>query len=252
MPASIAARIRIGCAGWAIPRAHAQLFGEGDSVLARYATRFQVSEINSSFHRPHRRSTYARWAVTVPDGFRFSVKLPRTISHDLRLRGTGPALDRILEEADGLGPALGGFLLQLPPGLPLEPRVASTFFAMFRRRSDAPLVCEPRHPDWFGARAQALLLRHGVGRVAADPPRVEGGDAPAAAPAWPYWRWHGAPRIYYSEYGEAALRLLAGQVVAAARAGHAPWVIFDNTAHGFAVSDAARLQALVEASAAAG
>ena len=61
-------------------------FGPGDSALARYATRFDAVEVDSSFHRPHRRATWERWAATVPAGFRFSVKLPRTISLD-ELRG---------------------------------------------------------------------------------------------------------------------------------------------------------------------
>ncbi|WP_019397875.1 DUF72 domain-containing protein [Pseudoxanthomonas sp. GW2] len=236
--------VRIGCAGWSIPGRHAALFGAGDSALARYATRFDVVEVNSSFYRPHQHAPWRRWAAAVPRGFRFSVKLPQEISHELGLRGAGPALDRFLEQVDGLGRKLGGFLLQLPPGLELDARSASAFFAMFRRRSDVPLACEPRHPGWFTPRAEDLLRRYDVARVAADPPRVPGGDAPAAAPRWRYWRWHGSPRIYYSDYAEPALRELATQVRAATGRGQR-WVVFDNTAHGFAIPDAARLQELL-------
>lgn len=94
---------KIGCAGWSIPSRYATHFGLGDSLLARYATRFDVVEINSSFYRPHQRTTYARWAATVPAHFRFSVKLPRTLSHDSGLVGVGPLLDRFLDEVGGLG-----------------------------------------------------------------------------------------------------------------------------------------------------
>ncbi|MFO7338729.1 MAG: DUF72 domain-containing protein [Lysobacteraceae bacterium] len=238
-------RVRIGCAGWSVPSRHAALFGPGDSALARYATRFDVVEVDSSFHRPHRRATWERWAATVPAGFRFSVKLPRTISHELGLRRAGPALDRFLAGVEGLGDRLGGFLLQLPPRLELDMRSASVFLAMFRRRSDAPLACEPRHASWSTPRAEALLERHGVGRVAADPPRLPGGGHPAASARWRYWRWHGSPRVYYSRYDEDALRTLAAEVRAAG--GGERWVVFDNTAHGHAVADAARLQALLAA-----
>ncbi|WP_024869340.1 DUF72 domain-containing protein [Pseudoxanthomonas suwonensis] len=238
------ARARIGCAGWSIPRQHAHLFGEGDSMLARYATRFDVAEINSSFYRPHQAKTYARWAASVPRGFRFSVKLPRTISHELALRGAGPALDQFLDEAAGLGRKLGGFLLQLPPGLAFEPRVVATFLAMFRRRTAAPLAVEPRHASWFSPQASALLLRHQASRIGADPPRAPGAEHPDEGAPWPYWRLHGSPRIYYSEYGEEALRGLAARV-AATRTRASPWVIFDNTAHGFAVADAAKLQGML-------
>ena len=241
-------QVRIGCAGWSIPGRHADLFGGGDSVLARYASRFAAVEVNSSFYRPHRRGTWERWAASVPDGFRFSVKLPREISHELGLRGAGPALDRFLDQVGGLGGKLGGFLLQLPPSLAFDARSAATFLAMFGRRSDAPLACEPRHASWFTPQAEALLARHAASRVAADPPRVAGGDRPAASQRWHYWRWHGSPRIYYSDYDEAALHALAGAVRQARGTGRQAWVIFDNTAHGFAVANAARLQVLLGAS----
>ena len=239
-----ARRIRIGCAGWSIPGRYASMFGEADSALARYATRFDVVEVNSSFYRPHQRATWARWAATVPSGFRFSVKLPQEISHELGLRGAGPVLDRFLAQVDGLGSRLGGFLLQLPPGLALDGRSAAAFFAMFRRRSGAPLACEPRHASWFTPQGEELFARHGVGRVGADPPRVPGGALPLPSRHWRYWRWHGSPRIYYSEYDEAALRGLAEELRAAKGPGQR-WVIFDNTAHGFAVANAARLRELL-------
>lgn len=240
MPAIV--RPLIGCAGWSIPSRYADLFGPGDSMLARYATRFPVVEINSSFHRPHKPATYERWAATVPPAFRFSVKLPRTISHDSGLVGVGSLLDRFLDESLGLGAKLGGLLLQLPPSLALDPRRAASFFRALRRRTQVPLVCEPRHASWFTAPADALLLRHDVARAGVDPARVPSAAHPGGAPCWRYWRWHGSPRMYYSDYGETALVGLAHQVGAVAAS--PPWVIFDNTAHGFAVANAARLQEL--------
>ena len=215
-------------------------------MLARYTTRFRAVEINSSFHRPHQARTYARWAASVPADFRFSVKLPRTISHDARLRGIGPALDRFLDEANALGDRLGGFLLQLPPSLVFDARTAATFLGMFRRRSAAPLACEPRHASWFTPAALGMLERHGASRVGADPPRVGIDATPAGDPYWRYWRWHGAPRVYYSDYADARLRMLADELVSDSRGGER-WVIFDNTAHGHAVANAARLQELLSA-----
>ncbi len=60
--------LRVGCAGWSLPRAVHEAFGAGDSALQRYATRLPMVEINSSFYRPHQPSTYARWAASVPEG----------------------------------------------------------------------------------------------------------------------------------------------------------------------------------------
>lgn len=239
------ARLRVGCAGWSIPGRHGRLFAAGGSLLERYAQRFDCVEINSSFYRPHRVATYRRWADSVPAGFRFSVKLPRAISHELRLRGAGAALDRFLDEVAGLGRTLGGLLLQLPPSLAYDARTAPTFLAMLRRRSDLPVACEPRHPSWFTPDATRMLARHRVCRAAADPARVPEAAVPDASPQWTYWRWHGAPRIYYSAYDDHALRDLARQVAMAR--GRSAWVIFDNTAHGHAIADAARFQAIAAA-----
>ncbi|MEG2803437.1 DUF72 domain-containing protein [Stenotrophomonas sp.] len=236
---------RIGCAGWSIPGRDAERFGAGESQLARYASRFNAVEINSSFYRPHRRSTYERWAASVPASFRFSVKLPRTVSHEAGLVGVGTLLDRFLDDVQGLGDTLGGLLLQLPPALALDARRAGGFFRALRRRSAVAVVCEPRHASWFTAQADVLLQRHGIARAAVDPARFPGARQPGGAPTWAYWRWHGSPRMYYSDYDDAALADLAGQVAAGRIAGQAPWVIFDNTAHGFAIGNALRLQGLV-------
>lgn len=241
----MSAAVRIGCAGWSIPGRYAALFGAGDSMLARYATRFGAVEINSSFYRPHQRRTYERWAASVPAAFRFCVKLPKTISHESGLVGAGPLLDRFLDEVNGLGPKLGGLLLQLPPSLSLDPRRAAGFFRALRRRSAAAVVCEPRHASWFTPQADALLARHGIGRVGADPARVPAAADPGGGGQWRYWRWHGEPRMYYSAYEADALETLAAQVRQQRRAGQARWVIFDNTAHGFATANAAQLQALL-------
>ncbi len=236
--------VRVGCAGWSIGSRDAQHFGAGESGLQRYATRFPVVEINTSFYRPHQPKTYERWAAAVPAEFRFSVKVPRLISHELRLRGTGPALDRFLDEAGHLGSHLGGLLVQLPPSLVLDAHVAATFFQMLRRRTAVPVVCEPRHASWFTDRAEALLVSHDIARAGVDPARVAEAAVPAGARTWCYRRWHGSPRIYYSDYPENALAELAAAI--ARDRGTAPrWVIFDNTAHGFAVANALRLQALL-------
>lgn len=231
--------IRIGCAGWSIASRDAALFEAGDSALARYATRFDTAEINSSFYRPHRATTYARWAATVPARFRFSVKLPRAITHEARLGGCGPALDAFFDAAGALGDRLGCVLVQLPPSLVFDARLASTFFAMLARRWQGPVACEPRHASWSEERAEAVLCRHQVARVAADPARHGADATPGGHPGFAYWRWHGAPKIYYSDYAPAALDAIAASVRAGPKDA---WVVFDNTAAGHATSNAAALQ----------
>src|SRR5919106_6889056 len=94
---------RIGTAGWSIPKEHAAPFPATGSHLERYASVFNAVEINSSFYRPHRPATYERWAASVPEGFRFAVKIPKAITHERRLNEAGDHLDRFLSEAQGLG-----------------------------------------------------------------------------------------------------------------------------------------------------
>jgi len=238
--------IRIGCAGWSIASRQASLFGDGDSVLARYSTRFSVVEVNSTFHRAHRPDTYGRWAAAVPRAFRFSVKLPRTITHDARLVGSGPLLRAFAQEISGLGSKLGGILVQLPPSLAFDSRVAGNFLKAMRAAFTVPIACEPRHASWFAPKVDALWERFDVARVAADPPVAVPPDTPGAAGAWRYFRLHGAPRMYYSSYEEGRLRELAVALRKTDRARRNAWCIFDNTAHSHAVENAAQLAHMLD------
>lgn len=229
---------RIGCAGWSIAAQSAARFpGEG-SHLARYATVLNAVEINSSFYRPHQAKTYARWAESVPDDFRFSVKLPRSISHDARLVDIEAPLARFAGEVGALGDKLGFVLVQLPPSLKLDSPLAQDFFLRLRGYFDAAIACEARHASWFGAEATALLRQHRVTRVLADPVAGRTGPHVATTEAR-YLRLHGSPKIYYSPYSDAAIAQVAEQLKTPGA-----WCIFDNTAAGAALPNALELVGL--------
>ena len=236
--------IRIGCAGWSLPRAEQAHFPAAGSHLERYASRFDAVEINSSFHRPHRPATYARWSAAVPASFRFAVKVPKTITHGLRLRQAGDLLETFLTEASGLGDKLGCLLVQLPPSLDFEPATAAGFFAELRSLSpiSIALACEPRHPSWFIPEAEDLLQELGVARVAADPARVPEAAEPGGWRGSSYYRLHGSPKMYYSAYSEEYLDALAARLRADAAAGRSVWCIFDNTTLGAATRNALDLR----------
>ncbi len=232
--------IRVGCAGWSIPRVHADRFAPGASHLARYATRFAAVEIDSLFYRPHRPATYARWADTTPDTFRFAIKAPRAITHERRLVDTGEPLERFLADTAALGEKRGPLLVQLPPRLSFDPPVAATFWRELREHFKGEVICEPRHPSWFGPDADRLLQAWDVARVAADPPPVSQADRPGGWAGLRYFRLHGSPRMYYDAYDDLYLDRLAARVVQDAP--DTPvWCIFDNTASGAATLNAARL-----------
>lgn len=232
--------VHIGTAGWSISSAAASRFPLDGSHLQRYAQVLDCVEINSSFYRPHQPSTYARWAASVPEHFRFSVKLPRSITHERRLRDGAAELDRFAGEVMQLGNKLGCVLVQLPPSLRFEADVAGAFFHALRQRFDGMLACEARHPSWFEAGATELLTMQGITRVRADPPAGQPGPhVPTTSVA--YLRLHGSPKIYYSDYPADYLAALAADLRTSAQAGS--WCIFDNTAAGAALFNALDLHA---------
>jgi uncharacterized protein YecE (DUF72 family) len=232
-----AADIRIGTAGWSIPRALAEAFPRAGSHLERYARRMNAVEINTSFYRPHKRQIWERWAAATPEDFRFAVKTPRLLTHDQRLADPDAALDAFAEQVAGLGDKLAVLLVQLPPSLIFDAEVAGPFFAAVRQRFDAAVACEPRHASWFNPEADGLLSDWKVARVAADPAKVPAAGEPGGWTGLSYARLHGSPRVYYSPYPADVLADQARRLKALSARGPA-WCILDNTAGGAALGDA--------------
>jgi len=233
----------VGTAGWAIPRRWAELAPADGKGLERYAQVVNAVEINSSFYRPHARETYARWAARVPDDFRFSVKIPKAITHEARLVGVTDALQKFLDEAAGLAGKLGVLLVQLPGRLEFDPAVARSFFAGLRKLYAGHAVCEPRNPTWFTPAASAILSKHRIGRVAADPPKGTTACEPGGWSGVVYFRLHGSPRTYFSAYEQPFLTAIAQRI----REIDGPaWCIFDNTGSGAAFENAVRMRDLLD------
>lgn len=237
---AMAKSIRIGTAGWAVPRTVADAFPREGSGLQRYAARFDAAEINSTFYRPHGPATWARWRDTTPESFRFAVKVPKAVTHVARLVACEAPMAAFLDQVSHLGEKLGPLLVQLPPSLAFEAAEARAFFAHLRGRFAGAAVCEPRHPSWFEGEADAMLVDLRIGRVAADPAPHPAARRPGGWTGLGYWRWHGSPRMYFSAYGEAPLAALAEEL--SASASHELWCMFDNTASGAAAADALLLQ----------
>jgi uncharacterized protein YecE (DUF72 family) len=235
--------LRVGCAGWSIPRQYAEHFPERGTHLERYAQRLPAVEINSSFYRPHRPATYTRWAASVPASFRFAVKVPKEITHTRRLRDSADPLDRFLSESSALGPKLGPLLVQLPPSLRFDAERAEAFFTLLRARFRGSVVCEPRHASWFTGEAEQVLVSAEVARAAADPAPVPAAAQPGGWPGLVYYRLHGSPEMYTSAYSTSYLEKLAQQLHLLTQAAVPTWCIFDNTALGAATANALDLHA---------
>ncbi len=220
----------IATAGWSIPKTVAHRFPETGSGISRYAAVFNGVEINSTFYRRHRMNTFERWANSVPDDFRFAVKLPREITHGHRLHAIGQIFKTFVEELSALNGKLGPLLCQLPSTLEFDGNEATAAFETMREVFPGILVLEPRHTSWAMPSAKQVLTRYAVNRVLADP-----------APVWPasdfsepprYVRLHGAPRMYYSDYSAEEIRSFEKRLCAGS------WCVFDNTASGAAIQNA--------------
>ncbi len=231
--------ILVGTAGWSVPKEDAAWFPAEGSHLERYAARFPAVEINSSFYNFHKPETYARWAASTPEDFRFAVKLNRAITHAGQLTDL-KRLSEFLQGPLSLGQKLGPLLVQLPPSLRFIPGDVATFFEHLQDQFAGPVVCEPRHPSWFRPEVDALLARYHVARAAADPPPAPGAGDPGGWDGIFYYRLHGAPKMYYTAYNDQQLAVLASHLRERARS--APtWCIFDNTAAFAATANALML-----------
>lgn len=238
--------VRIGTAGWSIPRASASRFPSTGTHLQRYASEFRCAEINSSFYRPHAASTYAKWRDSTPPGFRFAVKMPRAITHELKLQSAREPLVSFLDQTAGLAEKRGPILVQLPPSLAFDPAVADSFFALVRGVYDGQIAFEPRHQTWFSPEVNTLLEQYRISRVAADPARVPAAAISAGWRGLAYFRLHGSPRTYWSRYDEHFIAQLAATIRADASAQEV-WCVFDNTASGSAIENAWELRELMAA-----
>jgi len=227
----------IGLAGWseAVSKYREYFPGTG-SGLARYAETFSMVEVNASFYRAVRAETFASWAEQTPDGFRFSVKINRAVTHAARLSANAK-LEQALEPMMSLGPKLLAVLIQLPPTLAHEPERDAAFLSRLRGIYAGTVAWEPRHASWESPEAGALLADYGITPVLTSIPEPDA----AYSAAGTYVRLHGTPRRYYSAYSSTDLAELAQWLTGAT----APAiVIFDNTASSAGVRNALELTAL--------
>lgn len=140
--------------------------------LAAYATWCNAVEGNTTFYALPEPITVARWAEAVPEGFEFAFKLPRTITHDRRLRHADDELAEACARLRPLRAHLAPVSIQLPASFgPDDLDVLDRFLAGLPR--DLDWSVEVRHPafapDGHAERAvNDLLHGHGVDRVLLD------------------------------------------------------------------------------------
>jgi uncharacterized protein YecE (DUF72 family) len=242
---------RIGTMGFAYDDWRGVFFPPGlkpSDRLAFYAKHYNCVELDTTFHAIPPAERFEKWAASVPDDFRFSVKVPKEISHEESAYATAPQrLRSFCELASRMGPKLGVVLLQFPPTL------SARYLDSVRRMIDAmpertPLAVEFRHDSWFASdRLVDLLITRNVALVNAeyeDEPRE-----PIATTGFTYVRLIGKHERYDPLDHERwdpteQLRWWHGRVAHLAGVREA-WVLFNNDYSGFSIASADRLKRIV-------
>ncbi len=156
-------------------------------MLHFYAERLPSVEINNTFYRMPKQSVLENWNEQVPEGFRFSIKASRRITHFKRLKEAEDETAFLLKNTSVLGERLGVILFQLPPNLRADLPRLQTFMELLPEGT--PAAFEFRHESWLDEPVLAALRARDFPMVVVD------GDADAesepeieATAGWGYLR----------------------------------------------------------------
>ncbi|HEY4335130.1 MAG TPA: DUF72 domain-containing protein [Puia sp.] len=241
----------IGTSGLVLPVPNKQHFPEefrSGTRLQYYASLFNSIEINSSFYKIPRPVTYAKWASEVPDGFRFTVKLWRGVTHQKGLEFAPGDVDRCLLAAKELGTKRGCLLVQLPPGVHADK--AAQVERLLERIGNADVAgawrvaVEFRHPGWYRPETAGLLERCKAGMVLHDLPASKW-ETPAGRTLFIYVRYHGVNGDYKGGYTQEHLLRDARRMKGWLQEGRELYVYFNNTI-GDALLNAQELRGMVD------
>jgi uncharacterized protein YecE (DUF72 family) len=162
-------RVQVGTSGYNYPEWRGTFYPERfstDKMLSFYAARFPTVEINYTFYRMPTEKLLAQWAETTPEGFTFTLKAPRRITHDAKLQRCEELLHVFCRTAQTLGPRLATLLFQLPPTFKRNVDVLRGFLDLIPEGTRAAV--EFRHPSWFDAEVYGALRSHNVALCVAD------------------------------------------------------------------------------------
>jgi uncharacterized protein YecE (DUF72 family) len=210
-----------------------------------YQQEFPVVELNVTFYRTPRQTTYRRWDAATAPQFRFVLKAPRLVTHIRRLANCRDELEHFLEPARALGEKLAAVLFQTPPNLRFDADLLDALLDSLPGGSP-PVAWEARHASfladdaiaWFTRRRQSLVTADSGGRY----PQTEAFTAPPA-----YLRFHGPAGLYASSYSVERLAEAVAWVRDNVPGDATVFAFFNNDRGGHAVTDARRLRDLVRA-----
>jgi uncharacterized protein YecE (DUF72 family) len=161
--------IWVGTSGYNYPEWKGSFY-PGDlpqaKMLRYYSARFPTVEINYTFYRMPTEKLVAGWAAQTPDPYKLTLKAPRRITHDSRLRNCGALVESFCLVASTLGDKLGALLFQLPPNLKKDLPLFEAFLAELPRKVCAAF--EFRHASWFDAEVFGRLEERNLALCVAD------------------------------------------------------------------------------------
>lgn len=239
--------LHIGTSGWSYPEWRGHFYADVPQRrwLAHLAGRFTAVEVNATFYRQIKESTYRRWGDETPPGFAFAIKGHRFITHVKRLQDTAEPLRHMREQSAPLGDKLKAVLWQLPANFHKDFNQLEDFVQNLADWPGVRHVMEFRHASWFADDVRGLLEQNAIANAISD------------AADWPMWdavtddvayvRLHGHDETYVSTYGADGLKPWAAKIRRWRGQGRDVHVYFDNTASEAAVEDAAQLMKMLAA-----
>ncbi len=238
-------RINIGTSGWHYEHWKGPFYPEripNGKLLEFYSARFDTVEVNNSFYRLPDEKTLIQWRDTAPEGFIFSIKASRLITHMKKLKDPAKTLPPLLERIEALKDKLGPILFQMPPrwGLDIE-RLGEFLNALPKKHR---YTFEFRDASWFDERVYEKLFRRNIAFCMYDFNRVL---SPREITAdFIYIRLHGPAGKYAGQYSDEALAQWAGYFSRWIRDVKEIYCYFDNDEAGYAAKDALRLKEMVK------
>lgn len=232
----------IGTSGWQYKHWKGMFYPEGlksADWLSFYARHFTTVEVNVSFYRDVKPSTYEKWRTIVPDDFLFAVKTSKFITHIKRLKVDVNSVNHFTEGVRNLKEKLGVVLIQLPPGLTFDESLIRDFFSLLDKK--LRYAIEARNTSFMNKKLFSLLEENSVAWCIADSagrfPYREIVTAPFV-----YVRLHGSQRLYASDYNYDELRAWRDKIL---QWGRDTFIYFDNDFKGYAIKNAFTLQSLL-------
>lgn len=183
-------KLRAGTSGYAFKEWKGPFYPEDlhdDGMLAYYASRFPMCEINNTFYRLPKEHVLQEWAAQVPDGFTFAIKASQKITHYARLKPEcASAVEFLLKNTATLGDKLGPILFQLPPNLKKDVERLRVFVETLP--ADRRYTIEFRHESWFEDPVFELLRSRDIALCITEQP--EFASPVVATASWGYARLH--------------------------------------------------------------